>query len=105
MMKKLIELEPCFLGSGGEGVTDMEGNPVPRREGIGLCCNCPCGCGEVLFVHFKNPLDGGPCKSGNAPAWDRTGDAFETLTLRPSLLRMGGCGWHGYLTDGIFEEC
>lgn len=66
---------------------------------------CPCGaCDEFhdCYIPFTNPLDGGLPYDGH-PTWQRTGDTFETLTLTPSILRnptKGGCGWHGYITNG-----
>jgi hypothetical protein len=35
--------------------------------------------------------------------WTRTGEDFETLTLTPSIHSdpaKGGCGWHGFITNG-----
>jgi len=32
----------------------------------------------------------------------------ETVSLTPSIVhdkKLGGCGYHGYLTNGIFTEC
>lgn len=32
----------------------------------------------------------------------------ETLSLSPSIFHRtedGGCGWHGYLTNGVFTPC
>jgi len=49
------------------------------------------------------PLDGGPPVDGPKHVWTRTGDTFETLTLRPSILRMDGCRWHGFVTNGEVE--
>jgi hypothetical protein len=100
---KLTELNPSFVGYGGEGISDKDGNTVPRREGVGLHFDCPCGCDQPCFVYFSNPLDGGATVNGAGPAWTRTGTDFETLTLAPSILRSkerGGCGWHGWITDG-----
>lgn len=98
---KLTDLNPSFLGAGGEGIT-RNGEPVPRREGVMLWCDCPCGTPEcAIAVHFANPLDGGPPISDHH--WMREGDTFETLTLRPSIFKnpaKGGCGWHGFLTNG-----
>ena len=108
---RLVDLDPHFYGSGGHGITDANGNPVPERSGIGLWCDCPCGkCGVPLAVSFENPIDGGPApyREEGRPLWRRTGDTFETLTLTPSILRRvekGGCGWHGFLTGGVFKEC
>lgn len=105
---KLTELNPCWVSAGGEGVRDKDGNPVPEREGIGLGFDCPCGCGEHVFVAFANPMDGrSPHVSHppgqRQPTWQRAGETFETLTLTPSILRnqsKGGCGWHGFITNG-----
>ena len=102
---KLIELNPRFLGAGGEGITNADGLPAPEREGVGVIFTCPCGkCDEFheCYVPFTNPLDGGSPIDGH-PTWQRTGDTFETLTLTPSILRSvnkGGCGWHGFITNG-----
>lgn len=104
-MKKLVDLNPAFYMAGGEGVTDKDGNPIPERHGIGIVFDCPCGCSEIVGLPFRNPLDGGPVHSPNQASWQRTGDTFETLTLTPSILRMGGCGWHGFLTNGEFKAC
>lgn len=99
---KLTTLNPEFVGAGGTGIYDgRTGKPVPRREGVGLSFDCPCGCGVRGYVPFKNPLDGGA--SYNPKGWDRTGDTFDTITLRPSIHRpkeYGGCGWHGWISSG-----
>jgi hypothetical protein len=99
---RLVDLDPQFVGGGGEGVS-QDGQPVPRREGVGLAFTCPCGCGSVGYVGFKNPLDGGPPYDPRpGQQWDRTGDTFETLTLSPSILRHP-CEWHGYIRNGAIE--
>lgn len=61
-------------------------------EGINF--QCPCGCGSLLGVSFGNR------------GWTWNGNR-EKPTVRPSILHSspGGCGWHGYLTDGQFVEC
>lgn len=100
---KLIDLDPRWVGAGGEGISDKDGNPVPSRHGIGFHFDCPCGCGVPCFVAFANPLDGAPPPDPNRPLWSRTGETFETLTLTPSIHRVkekGGCGWHGFITNG-----
>lgn len=109
---RLTELHPRFVGYGGEGVSDQHGNPVPFRHGIGLACDCPCGkCDprfKWLYVPFENPLDGGPPVETKADKWHRVGTDFENITLTPSILRnasKGGCGWHGYITNGNVTEC
>lgn len=107
---KLVDLKPGWVGTGGEGISDKDGNPVPSRKGVGVAFDCPCGkCGQRVFLSFENPMDGGkPFGSSERPHWKRTGDTFETLTLTPSILQVkteeGDCGWHGFLTDGEFKS-
>jgi hypothetical protein len=91
------------MGAGGEGISDKDGNPVPKRFGVGVVFDCPNGCGSPCYVPFANPLDGGPALESAHPIWQRTGETFETLTTTPSILRSkekGGCGWHGFITNG-----
>lgn len=33
-------------------------------------------------------------------AWSREGDTIETLTLHPSIQRLDGCKWHGWIRNG-----
>lgn len=90
---------------------------APRREGVGLMFNCPHGdaCLKKVgvefpedagkhYVSFANPLDGGePFEPNRGPHWQRIGDTVETLTLTPSIfskVERGGCGWHGFITNG-----
>lgn len=94
---KLTDLNPAWVACGGAGIT-RNGEPVPYREGIGISFNCPCGCGEQTFLCFENPLDGGP--PVGQTCWQRTGEDFETLTLHPSIQRVGGCGYHGWVKNG-----
>jgi hypothetical protein len=97
---RLTELNPEFVGSGGEGVT-RNGVPLPRREGVALNFDCPCGCGTgPICIMFKNPLDGKPADDYGLPSWNRTGEDFETLTLTPSIQRRCRCDWHGFITNG-----
>lgn len=52
---------------------------------IGIVFKCP-GCNEPIAV--------------SKPIWNIN---FEKLTATPSIKHdkgKGGCGWHGYLTDG-----
>ena len=104
MNKKLIDLDPGFGGAGGDGVYRKDENgilqPVPRREGIGLSFTCPCGCEELVYVDFSNPIDGNPPYRADGDTWERVGDDFENLTLHPSIQRVGGCNWHGWIKKG-----
>jgi hypothetical protein len=100
---RLIDLHPQFLSTGGDGIT-RDGVPVPLREGVGVECDCPCGCSAPLFVPFANPIGGGP-PVNPGHVWQRTGETFETLTLTPSIQRVGGCAWHGFITNGKIVSC
>lgn len=108
---KLTDLNPQFIDAGGEGISNADGTPAPRRQGVGVLMDCPCGqCDEFhrLYVPFTNPLDGGAPLNGGHATWQRTGETFETLTLTPSILRSnekGGCGWHGFVTNGEIQTC
>jgi hypothetical protein len=102
---KLTDLNPIWIGSGGEGVFDKDHNPMPRREGMGIEFDCPiCGDKHPCFVPFENPLDGGS-PIGYSHHWKRVGNTFENLTLTPSILRMDGCKWHGFVTKGEIIFC
>lgn len=101
---KLIELNPRWVGAGGEGVSDKNGDPVPERHGVGVSFDCPCGCPDRAFVAFDIALDGKPWMQG-APTWQRTGETLEDLSLTPSIQRVGGCAWHGFITNGGVTTC
>lgn len=100
---RLTDLNPNWVGSGGDGVRKADGSPVPYRARIGIHFDCPCGCEHPVFVRFANPEDGlGPVEPGaDRPHWERTGTTFEDLTLSPSILRVypAAC-WHGFVTNG-----
>lgn len=55
----------------------------------GLIARCPCGCGKDLGISFDK--------------WQYDGDR-ENPTVTPSIRRIGGCGWHGFLTKGIWKN-
>jgi hypothetical protein len=107
---KLTDLDPRWYRHGGEDISDAAGNPIPERLGVGITFECPCGCPDRVVVPFANPLDGGtqpgdPKDPLFRTGWQRTGDTFETLTLNPSVQRIGGCGWHGWIRDGQAVTC
>lgn len=56
---------------------------------------CPCGCRDVVPI---------PVQQGAGNSWNWDGDLVKP-TLTPSILRMSGCKWHGYLTNGEFVSC
>ncbi len=101
---RLTELNPRWVGYGGEGYFDKDGNQVTRREAVGIEFDCPCGsCGSPIFIPFANPPDGGPSIPYSI-TWQRKGSTFEDLTLAPSILRRNRCGWHGYVKNGEIEK-
>jgi hypothetical protein len=100
---RLTELHPEWMGAGGAGISNADGTPATERHGVGVLLDCPCGCDRQLYVPFANPVDGGPPVNDGHASWLRTGETFDTLTTTPSILRMkekGGCGWHGFITNG-----
>lgn len=104
-MKRLVDLNPQWLGAGGEGVRGVDGKSIPRREATSILFDCPCGCEHQVCVPFANPADGlGPTYPGHG--WTRSGDTFETLTLTPSIQRVfpNRC-WHGFVTNGEVTTC
>jgi hypothetical protein len=114
LSRPLTDLDPRWVSHGGEGVNRRKADgglePVPRRDGIGLSFECPCSTAgapcQRVFVALSNPLDGGqPVISPGQPTWERRGDDFASLTLSPSIQRIGGCGWHGWVRDGEVIEC
>jgi len=68
----------------------------------GIIHACPCGCGAQSTSWFKGHGRG-------RPEWDVTGE-WPNATLSPSIgirtwTTPGGYHWHGYLRNGVFEEC
>jgi hypothetical protein len=103
---KLTDLNPRWVGHGGEGVTS-QGQPVPRREAVAIAFDCPCGsaeCGRVC-IELANPLDGRPPTRTDGHTWKREGETFETLSLTPSIQRLDNCRWHGFITNGEVRKC
>jgi uncharacterized protein DUF6527 len=55
---------------------------------------CPCGCGERMSL----PIATGD-KRDRYWKWDGN---REEPTLEPSIKRLNGCKYHGYLTRGVW---
>jgi hypothetical protein len=62
---------------------------------------CPCGCESIAGVAVGKDMDD---RGGNHPVWQWNGDR-EKPTITPSIQLVGGCCWHGFLTDGVFKSC
>ena len=57
----------------------------------GMIFVCPCGCKSLGSISF---LKGD---------WDWNGN-IEYPTVKPSIQKLGDCQWHGYLTQGLWED-
>lgn len=71
----------------------------------GISFDCPCCRSRRLSVAFRNPIDPERLLAATAwrasePAWDRSGETFENLTLLPSIDFSGTGHWHGHITAG-----
>lgn len=80
--------------------------PLDRRIGVNI--GCPCGCGGKIVLWFKGGSLNG---SGGDPEheWEVTGE-WPKASMMPSIgyakdQRTGQFHWHGYLKNGVFEEC
>lgn len=73
------------------------GPEFPEKLPERLSFVCPCGCGAIGGVAV-----GGD--SSKHPIWQWNND-LNKPTVEPSIRFIGGCEWHGYLTDGVFITC
>lgn len=96
-LTKLVEADAAFYNS-------FDG----ERKGLGLVFECPIHEDCNIGVQFSNPIGGGDAEETGRPAWRRTGETIEKLTLSPSIRVNGGatgCEWHGFIKNGMFEHC
>lgn len=86
-MIPLVELLPRWWGELG-------------RHGQGVTFLCPCCRVMRLAVAFSNPLDGG-APANSVKYWERDGEDFQELSLRPvyDASRIGH--WQGWVTKGV----
>lgn len=94
--KSLTELNPKWIGSGGEGISDKDGNPVPFKQESALEFDCPCGCGARILITVLEGFGGSH--------WTKTGNDFNDITLKPSIQRTTGCKLHFFVTDGKITQ-
>lgn len=106
---KLAAADPRWLVDRSGSAPDGSG-----RHGMGVTFRCPVhGDGHRIAVWFANPLDGGPplppgpADNTEGRRWQREGNAWETLTLTPSIhvLDVAEDGtrtthWHGWVRAG-----
>lgn len=65
------------------------------------------GLGYVEGAHYISvPFDAHdgrpalPPQPGFVPRWSVTGKSIDDLTTQPSIQVVGGCAWHGWVTNG-----
>lgn len=114
---KLTALEPQFIQYGDSSVRWAHERPeglVPltfaEAEGIQfLCPKCLAANGgsvgthaiDVTFAGRGVPDERGSHNAQGRPTrWAVTGGSFEDLSMQPSILIEGACGWHGFITNG-----
>jgi hypothetical protein len=51
-----------------------------------------------VLVWFKDR--GVPGNLRPSPRWIATGASLDDLTTKPSIQIVGGCAWHGFITNG-----
>ena len=114
---RLAELEPQFiryrtLRAGGDPVF-YRCDVATLDEAQGLWFLCPV-CfqrnGGAVGTHLVETTfrdrgasddEGSHGRDGTPSRWGVSGSSFEDLTLTPSIdLGSGGCGWHGFITEG-----
>lgn len=105
---------PATLFDSVEQAKGTPGGIAFDEEGRGLWYVCPCGCNVADLLPFHVP-------GGKRPSWQWNGDR-QRPTLQPSIHhRIGRADlkvkwdpnneehwethWHGYLRNGVFEEC
>lgn len=74
------------------------------READGVIFRCPiCANGHAVLCWLQGR--GVPDDESPGPGrWHATGNTIDDLTLSPSVhLNSPGCGWHGYVRNGIAE--
>lgn len=60
---------------------------------------------QVFFVGSKVPDRIGKNAQGQTVRWGASGTGYADLTLTPSILLLGGCAWHGWITRGDVISC
>ncbi|MBI1202526.1 MAG: hypothetical protein GC182_08450 [Rhodopseudomonas sp.] len=67
------------------------------RYPAGMIYQCPCGCKRIGALAFRPHA---------SPSWEWDGNQ-EQPTLSPSVhdISNGKTHWHGYLRNGVWENC
>jgi len=102
-MPRLAELHGTFLKRLDDRTHRRE---VPLSDADGLLFLCPkcyaenkgaAGTHSVLCWFAGKVPDHLDPKPGR---WNPSGTDLNDVTLGPSVLLTGGCGWHGFVRDG-----
>lgn len=108
MSVALRDLEAKFIASTPDGwrIVEDRGQAQGVKFLCPLCFNAnggPVGTHIVVCWGPAAPAD----KKPGPGRWTLVGDSIDTLTLGEvpgktrSVLLMGGCGWHGFITNGV----
>ena len=76
----------------------IEYQTAPDTVRYAVEANCPCGCGHGIWLPITGP---GVPKTEHNWTWD--GNKAQP-TLGPSIRRIGGCAFHGYLQAGVWSS-
>lgn len=107
---KLTDLEPHFYRyAGGNSFALVE--TVAEADSVTFLCPACFAKNEGPIGTHRIRVDfagkGVPAKiaihnSQDQPMWwNASGNDATDLTLTPSILILGNCGWHGFVTNGI----
>jgi hypothetical protein len=84
-----------------QGHSDLDGRPGAfqfEATDKGLFYTCPCGCGAEGYLGFRGQTQ------PERPSWEWNGNR-EHPTLQPSIRKLSGCKWHGFLEGGVWKPC
>ncbi len=103
---RLTDLKPHWItGFHANGHWEDQVQSAAEAQGVRfLCPKCFAEAGSPIGTHsvlvpFKDrdvPDDAMP----SMPRWIVSGTSFDDLTTTPSILLVGGCEWHGFITNG-----
>lgn len=93
MIVEAVLFEDINDAGGQRGAFDLVEN---RESGeAGMTFICPCGCGREGYLPFT---------ADQEPRWNWDGNRDQP-TVTPSVKQVGGCEWHGWLTNGEWRSC
>ena len=104
---RLVDLSPHWVTQMDANGSHWEDKVSRQQDAQGvriLCPKCftenggPVGTHSVIVL-FKDrdiPPEAMPLMA----RWEVSGNDFNDLTTTPSILINGGCGWHGFITNG-----